>query len=126
ERMVHAGSERGEEKRSSASLQGGDPRPHEVEKSAICETDAKPLGICREVTLAVKSVETIPCHEWLYSWYVAIQTDDHLCSEPAETLIVRSRYRLSNPCTKINTTLTGSSKRTPTRSLVSFTNGYCG
>src|SRR2546425_3106212 len=38
ERMVHAGGERGEEKRSSASLQGGDPRSHEVEKSAIRET----------------------------------------------------------------------------------------
>src|SRR5439155_14876821 len=77
ERMVHAGGERGEEKRSSASLQGGDPGSHEVEKSPIRETHAKPLGICREVTLAVKAVETIPCHEWLYSWYVAIQTDDH-------------------------------------------------
>src|SRR5256885_10570877 len=80
---VNAGGRRAEENRSSASLQGGDPRSHEVEKSAIRETHAKPLGICREVTLAVKAVETIPCHEWLYSWYVAIQTDDHLRSEPA-------------------------------------------
>src|SRR5438094_7229498 len=46
--------------------------------------------------------------------------------ESAETSMVRSRYRLSNPSTKISTTLTGSSKRTLTRPLVSFTNGYCG
>ena len=121
ERMVRAGSQRCKEKWFSAGLQRLDPRSHEAEQSAISETHAKPLGTLREVALAIKPVETIPCHEWPYSGYVAIQTDDHLRSKPAlpkkrgDTQIVLLVPGLESRCSLTRVVRTERSEQGPGR-----------
>src|SRR5262245_38905954 len=81
-RMVHAGAERREKKRFPHPPQRLDPRSHEAEKSTISETHANPLRTFRKVTLAVKPIQTISRHEWSYSRYITVQTNDHLRVEP--------------------------------------------